>query len=153
MNSINSVVLNGTMVGDPQINWISDEGDKAIANLRLAVDYSKKQGDEWVEEAAFIDVSVFGGVGALVGRKLKKGDSVQVQGSLRQDNWERDGEKRSKLVVHAQTVNSEGFFRAKEENRELALTDRTASAPAPAPAATTESTPAASTAADDDIPF
>ena len=92
-------------------------------------------------------MSIFGKFAALTAKKLKKGDSATVSGELRQDRWETEDGNRSKVYVVAREIDSEGYFRAAEENADLDA----------APAAS-EAAPAAEAAAEapeakDDIPF
>ena len=91
-------------------------------------------------------MSIFGKFAALTAKKLKKGDSATVSGELRQDRWETEDGNRSKVYVVAREIDSEGYFRAAEENADLdAAPAATEAAPAEAPAEEAK--------AKDDIPF
>ena len=142
MSHINSVTVSGNLTADPEKKVVGD--DFTIVNLRLANNRQKKVGDEYVEEASYFDVTVFGKFGDLVDRKLRKGDNVSVQGRLEQQRWETaEGDKRSKVVIIANEIDSKAFFQKDEEGaaKQSGETATDGSAP-PAPAAT-----------DDDIPF
>jgi single-strand DNA-binding protein len=152
MANVNTVTLSGNLTRDPEYKQISDEF--AVCDLGIAVNRSKKGSDgEYTEEVSFFDLKVLGaGFSALVGKKLRKGDSVTLSGRLQQDRWEKDGEKRSKVVVVVDQLDSDGFFRSKDEDASL-----TSSAPASSSAQTNMANPdapaAAAPAQDDDIPF
>jgi single-strand DNA-binding protein len=99
MALINSVVLVGNLTRDAEIKYFNN--GNAIVKFSIAQNRRKKQGDAWVEEPMFFDIS-FGNKGAeSVHKYLTKGKQVAVQGELRQDRWEQDGQSRSKVYVSA----------------------------------------------------
>jgi single-strand DNA-binding protein len=99
MAMINSVVMVGNLTRDAEIKYFNN--GNAIVKFSIAQNRRKKQGDAWVDEAMFFDIS-FGGKGAeAVHKYLTKGKQVAVQGELRQDRWEQDGQPRSKVFVSA----------------------------------------------------
>lgn len=154
MSHINTVAVSGNLTRDPQVKWVSEDGDKAIVGLGIANNRSRKGEDgDYVEETSFFDIDVFGGFGVLVAKKLRKGDSAAVQGRLEQQTWGEGDAKRSKVVVIATTIDSDGFFRSADENAQVVVPDGSADGP---PAAAEQPAAAASPSAapsDDDIPF
>ena len=99
MALINSVVLVGNLTRDAEIKYFNN--GNAIVKFSIAQNRRKKQGDAWVDEAMYFDIN-FGGKGAeAVHKYLTKGKQVAVQGELRQDRWEQDGQSRSKVFVSA----------------------------------------------------
>ena len=58
-----------------------------------------QQTGEWEDVPNFIDCVVFGNRAESLSRFLSKGTKVAVEGKLRWSQWERDGQKRSKLEV------------------------------------------------------
>lgn len=116
MSNINSVTVSGNLTADPEIKMTGADGDFAIVNLRLANNRTKKVGDEYVEEASFFDVTVFGKFAELIDRKLRKGDPLTVLGRLEQQRWETpEGDKRSKVVVIANEIDSSSLFKKPED--------------------------------------
>lgn len=77
---------------------------QARANISIAVNRSKKDGDQWVEEANFFDITIWGRQAETLKQYLTKGKQIAVDGSLRQDRWEKDGQKFSKVVIVANNV-------------------------------------------------
>jgi single-strand DNA-binding protein len=72
----------------------------AVTELGLAVnDRRKGQNGEWVEETTFVDVTLWGRTAEVAGEYLSKGSPVLIEGRLKLDQWETDGQKRSKLKV------------------------------------------------------
>lgn len=140
MSNVNSVTVSGNLTRDPETRWQAEDGSTSIVNLGIAVNRSRKDASgEYVDEVSYFDIDVFGGFANLVSRKLRKGDSATVQGRLEQQRFEKNGENRSTVKIVATTIDSDGFFRSKDEDAAPAL-------------ATTEATPVA-TPATDDIPF
>ena len=49
-------------------------------------------------------MTFFGRLAELVGEYLGKGSPIFIEGRLKQDTWEKDGQKRSKLYVIADRI-------------------------------------------------
>jgi single-strand DNA-binding protein len=75
-----------------------------VCKFALAVNRRVKKGDQWTEEASFIDVTAWGKMGEGISKYLTKGKQVAVSGELQQDRWEQDGQPRSKLYVNASGI-------------------------------------------------
>ena len=98
MASYNRVVLVGNITRDPELRTLPS--GMSVVDLGLAVnDRRKDQSGAWIEEANFFDVSVFGRSAEIVGQYTRKGSPLLVEGRLKQDVWEQDGQKRSKIKV------------------------------------------------------
>lgn len=98
-SSINHVVLVGNLTRDAELRYLNS--GTSVMNFSIAVNRSRKQGDQWVDEPSFFDVELFGRQAEAIQRFMVKGKQVGVQGELRQDRWEQDGQNRSKVKVHA----------------------------------------------------
>jgi single-strand DNA-binding protein len=99
MANINAVVIVGNLTRDAEIKFFNN--GNAIVKGSIAQNRRKKQGDTWVDEAMFFDFA-YGGKGAeAVHKYLTKGKMIGIQGELRQDRWEQDGQARSKVFVSA----------------------------------------------------
>ena len=100
---INKVVLVGRLTRDAEQSYT--QSGFALLKFSIAVNRSRKQGDQWVEEANFFDVTVFGRQGEAIASYMTKGKQVAVEGQLRQDRWEaQDGTKRSKVTIDANNI-------------------------------------------------
>ena len=97
MANLNRVMLIGNLTRDPDVKVLPS--GSTIAEFGLAINRSWTQDGVKKEEATFIDVVMFGKVGEIAGKWLKKGKPVYVEGRLKLEQWEKDGEKRSKLRV------------------------------------------------------
>lgn len=104
MASFNKVILIGNLTANPELKYTS--GGLAVTSFTIAVNEripSKKDGAAR-EEVGFFDVSVFGKTAENCANYLSKGRPVLVEGRLRQEKWEKDGVKRSKVTIVANTV-------------------------------------------------
>ena len=99
---INHVVLVGRLTRDAELKYTA--GGQAVCNFSIAVNRNKKNGDQWVDEPSFFDIALWGRQGEVVNQYLVKGKTVGVDGSLRQDRWEKDGQNHSKVVIVADKV-------------------------------------------------
>ena len=104
MASFNKVVLVGNLTADVDLRSLPS--GMAVADLRLAVSekYKNRQG-ETSESTVYVDVVVWDRQAENCDKYLGKGSPVLVEGRLQLDEWtSKEGEKRSKLRVRANTV-------------------------------------------------
>lgn len=102
MADINHVVLVGRLTRDAELRYTNS--GLPICKFSLAINRRRKQGDQWIDEANFFDITLMGRSGEAIHQYLQKGKQVGVQGELRQDRWEQDGQRRSRVEVFAQNV-------------------------------------------------
>ena len=99
MASFNRVILVGNLTRDPELRHIPS--GTAVSEIGLAVNDRVKRGNEWVDETTFVDITLWGRTAEVASEYLSKGSSVLVEGRLKLDTWEKDGQKRSKMRVVA----------------------------------------------------
>jgi single-strand DNA-binding protein len=98
MASYNRVILVGNITRDVDVRYL--QNGMAVTDIGLAVnDRRKNQQGEWIEETTFVDVTLWGRTAEVVGEYLGKGSPILIEGRLKLDTWETDGQKRSKLKV------------------------------------------------------
>ena len=97
--SINRVVISGNLTRDPELRQTA--GGLPVLGFGIAVnDRRKNQStDEWEDYPNFVDCTMFGARADSVAKFLSKGAKVAIEGKLRWSQWEKDGQKRSKLEV------------------------------------------------------
>ena len=97
--SINKVIITGNLTRDPELR--RTQGGMAILSFGVAVNDRRhnQQTDEWEDYANFVDCTMFGNRAESLSNYLSKGTKVAIEGKLRWSQWERDGQKRSKLEV------------------------------------------------------
>jgi len=143
MRDINVVVLVGRLTRDSELKYT--KSGMPVSRFSIAVNRSVKQGDEWKDEASFFDIDFWGKGAEAVNKYLTKGQQVAIEGELRQDRWEQDGQSRSKVVVNAQNVRLLG-------TQGQGSTQGTQDAKVPG-AQQTEAVAQVADTFDDDIPF
>ena len=92
---MNSVNLIARLTREPEL--ADTRGDVKVCNLRVAVE---RRGDG----AVFLDVKTFGAQAVACQQHLSKGDPVAIIGRLELDEWESNGQKRSRLYVIGERV-------------------------------------------------
>jgi single-strand DNA-binding protein len=97
MASFNRVILVGNLTRDPELRYIPS--GMAVSDVTLAVNDRFKRNDQWVEEATFVDITLWGRTAEIANEYLSKGSPVLIEGRLKLDRWEKDGQKHSKLKV------------------------------------------------------
>jgi single-strand DNA-binding protein len=102
MADINHVVLVGRLTRDAELRYTNS--GLQIGKFSVAINRRRKQGDQWIDEANFFDVVLMGRQAEAIHQYLKKGKQVGIEGELRQDRWEQDGQRRSKVEVYARNV-------------------------------------------------
>jgi len=96
--SFNRVILLGNLTRDIEIKYL--QSGMAVAEIGIAVnDRRKDQSGQWIEETTFVDVTLWGRTAEVAGEYLGKGSPILVEGRLKLDQWEKDGQKRSKMRV------------------------------------------------------
>ena len=99
MVDLNHVVLVGRLTREAELKYTA--GGQAVCKFSIAVNRRKKSGDQWEDEANFFDIVVWGRQGETLHPYLVKGKMVAVDGELRQDRWQQDGQNRSKVEINA----------------------------------------------------
>ena len=99
MASYNRVILIGNLTRDPELRYIPS--GTAVTEITLAVNDRVKRNDQWTEETQFVDVTLWARTAEVVNEYLSKGSNILVEGRLKYDTWEKDGQKRSKLRIVA----------------------------------------------------
>lgn len=102
MSDLNRVVLVGRLTRDMDLRYTSS--GVAVGAVPVAVNRRRKDGDQWIEEVSFFDVSLYGKLAETLKPYLVKGKQVAVDGELRQNRWEQDGQTRRKVVIVANNV-------------------------------------------------
>ena len=102
MADINHVVLVGRLTRDAELKYTAS--GQAVCKFAVAVNRRRKNGDQWEDEANYFDVVLWGRQGESLNQYLLKGKTVGVDGELRQDRWQQDGQNRSKVEIVASNI-------------------------------------------------
>ncbi|MDR1256277.1 MAG: single-stranded DNA-binding protein [Spirochaetaceae bacterium] len=102
MIDLNHVSLIGRLTRDAEYKVLPS--GQAVCNFSIAVNRRRKSGDSWEDEANYFDIVLWGKQADSLNRYLVKGKQIGVDGELRQDRWQQEGQNRSKVVVSATNV-------------------------------------------------
>jgi single-strand DNA-binding protein len=102
--SINRVVLVGRLTRDPEMRALPS--GVSVCGLRIACNTGKKDAAGGAQEKPnFFDVNVFGAAGEGLGRHIRKGSRVGVDGRLDWHEWvNAKDERRQAVAIVADTV-------------------------------------------------
>lgn len=142
--SINRVIISGNLTRDPELRCTQSGTD--VLSFGVAVNDRRKNSrtGEWEDYPNFVDCTMFGNRARSVSQYLAKGSKVAIEGKLRWSQWERDGQKHSKLSV----IVDELEFMSRSDGGSAPY-----AAPAPSSAPSRPVVDASASVYDDDIPF
>lgn len=103
MNSLNSVLIEGNLVRDPERKEL--DGGSVMCLFTVASNRYFNQDNEKKSEVSFFDVEVWNRTAELCLKTLEKGRGVRVVGRLKQDRWsDKNGVSHAKVKVVGETV-------------------------------------------------
>ena len=98
---MNITLLKGNLARDPEVRVVTT-GNKqtSVVNFTVATsrEYTKANGDK-DKITSFINCEAWDSGAEIIANSFKKGDLVLIEGSLRNDSWEKDGVKHSTLKI------------------------------------------------------
>jgi single-strand DNA-binding protein len=98
---MNITLLKGNLARDPDVRVVSTGGKQTtVVNFTVATsrEYTKANGEK-DKITSFIGCEAWDSGAEVIADSFKKGDLVLIEGSLRNDTWEKDGVKHSTLKV------------------------------------------------------
>lgn len=100
----------GNLTRDPELRYTPS--GTACASFSVAVNINRKSGGEKKTEVSYIDIKAWKNTAEYISNYAQKGTQVFVSGQLKQETWEKDGQRRSKIKVIARQVRilSKGKF-------------------------------------------
>jgi single-strand DNA-binding protein len=97
---VNKVILVGNLGANPDIRFLAN-GDR-VTVIRLATgEVWKDQSGTHQERTEWHQVVFYRRLAEIAGELLRKGSKIYVEGSLRTQQWEKGGEKRTTTEVVA----------------------------------------------------
>ncbi len=104
MNSLNSILVEGNLVKDPD-SKVLPSGNQ-VCDFTLASNRYYKNGEAGLEkEVSYFDVEAWSRLGASCAQYLKKGRGVRVVGRLKQDRWiDPEGKQKARVKIVAEHV-------------------------------------------------
>jgi single-strand DNA-binding protein len=98
---MNLVILRGNLARDPELRYVNPSGkETAVVNFTVAVsrEFTKNNGDR-DKVTTFVNCEAWDTGAEAISSSFRKGDLVMIEGSLRNDTWEKDGVKRSSMKI------------------------------------------------------
>ena len=103
MNNLNSILLEGNLVRDPELRYTP--AGTPVCTLVVSSTRTYKLEGERHEEVSFIEATTVGKLATVCAEHLTKGRGVRVVGRIKQERWEDvEGESRSKVLIVAEHV-------------------------------------------------
>ena len=101
-NDYNKVTLIGRLTRDIDLKYTTT--GTAIAAVSLASNRSVKKQDNWETEVSYFDANIYGRMAENLKPYLIKGKMILIDGRLKQDRWEKDGQKFSRIKIEVEEV-------------------------------------------------
>ena len=96
--AINKVMLTGNLTRDAELKSLPN--GTSVLEFGVAVnERTRNQSGEWEDRPNFFDCTLYGNRAEGIAPFMTKGKKVALEGRLQWRQWERDGEKRSKVSV------------------------------------------------------
>jgi single-strand DNA-binding protein len=103
---VNRVTLLGNLTRDVELRTA---GSTAVGGFGIAINRKWKDAQgQAKEEVTFVDCEAWGKTAENIAKYFAKGRQILVEGRLKLDQWEKDGQKHSKLKVVVDTFHFTG---------------------------------------------
>lgn len=101
---VNRVTIIGNLGKDPELRHTN--AGQEVCSLRVATSraWTDKASGQRKEETEWFDVEVWGRQASACGEHLAKGRTVYVEGRLKTERWQKDGQERYRTKVIAENV-------------------------------------------------
>ena len=90
---INKVIIVGNLGDDPDVRLMPNGNAVTRISIATSENWKDKQTGQSNERTEWHRVVFFNRLGEIAGEYLKKGSKVYVEGQLRTNQWEKDGQK------------------------------------------------------------
>ena len=99
MANVNKVILIGNLTRDPELRYTPNGA--AVIDFGMAINRKWRGKDgQMSEDTCFVDLQAWARSAEVISEYCHKGDPLYVEGRLKLETWEKDGEKRSRIRVH-----------------------------------------------------
>lgn len=102
--SVNKVILVGNVGRDPETKYT--QSGTAITNFSVATSerWRDKNTNEQNEQTEWHNIVCFARTAEIAAEYLRKGSKVYIEGQLRTQSWEQDGQKRYRTEINARQL-------------------------------------------------
>lgn len=102
MSDINKVILVGRLTRDAELKYTSK--GSPVSNFSIAVNEISKINNENKEIVSYFKIVLWGVVAEKLQQYLTKGKQVAIDGKLRQDRWQQEGNVRQKVKIICEKI-------------------------------------------------
>ena len=113
--SINTATISGRLGADPELRTTASGTSVLTFNIAVSEHFMDDNG-KWADRAHWIKCVLFGKRAKGIEPHLHKGSKVTVSGSLRQEKWEKNGQKHSTVSLKVTDIDFAG--ERKDNNNE-----------------------------------
>lgn len=117
---MNITIIKGNLARDPDFRQV-DAGGKStcVVNFTVATsrEYTKSDGTR-DKITSFIPCEAWDTGAKIIGDSFKKGDLVMIEGSIRNDSWEKEGVKHSSLKIRVNNFSKITKLSSRNQARE-----------------------------------
>lgn len=114
MASVNKVTLIGNLGKDPETK--ATPGDKTICTFSIATTEKWTSNGKKQERTDWHNIEAWGKVADICSQYLRKGSSVFIDGKIQYDSWEKDGVKKFRTKIVANSIQLLGKRESNEIN-------------------------------------
>ena len=91
----------GRLTQDASLEYAAGSG-AAILKFSIATDHMKKK--DGTTDTSFFNCKAFGKLAENLNPYLKKGKQVAIAAFLKQERWEKDGQKQSRVILNCEEI-------------------------------------------------
>jgi single-strand DNA-binding protein len=102
MSDLNKWIGIGRVCKDSELKYTGS--GSSLCNFSIASNRSYKSGDQKKEDVLFLDVTAWGKLAENLAQYIVKGKQVCIEGYLKQDTWEKDGQRQTKICLVAESI-------------------------------------------------
>lgn len=117
---VNKLILQGRMVADPELKHTQSD----VANTEFTVAWSEKYKD--VETKCFLRCKAWRSQAEFISKYFRKGQEIVIEGRMITEQWESDGEKKSRTIC---VVDKANFCGSKSDNSNSSSNQKPVSKP------------------------
>lgn len=97
---VNKTILIGRLTQDAQLSYTT--AGHGISNFSIAVGHMKKQ--DGTADTSYFQCKAFGKMAENLKPYLLKGKQIAICGFLKQERWEKDGQKQSRVIINCEEI-------------------------------------------------
>lgn len=119
MTDLNTLSVIGRLTRDVELKYTLT--GLAVAGVSIACSRSVKKGEEWETEVSYFDATLYGRTAESLKPYLLKGNRVAILGHLKQDRWEKDGQRFSRIKIEVEQLQLLGGNDSRKTNSNNAI--------------------------------